>query len=321
MKQKIYIFGLINAMIIVSGTFFKVNHFPGAGVILTIGFATLVLLFLPVALTNHYNSENKQNLVLHIVTWLTCLVVFTAMLFKIQHWPYSGFLLIFALPFPYVVFLPVFLSVTSKNKNFSIYNTVIVLILLSAVSVFSLLFALNVTRERINDSFDLARNYNKLELALNEIAGTAGNISVQNKPSSINLKIDELLKVVDEYQYLILSEQNITEEQWTYEPGIISRPDSKQAAADALLKSNEPVLGEKLETGLKSLIREFEKTPGYEDFAEAAPVILNYKESETDEVPWAYSIFADNNQAWALIYLDGLEVNLKMIKALAITNN
>ena len=37
MKQKIYLLGLISMLIIVSGTIFKINHWPGAGVLLTIG--------------------------------------------------------------------------------------------------------------------------------------------------------------------------------------------------------------------------------------------------------------------------------------------
>ena len=101
MKQKIYILGLVTTTILFAGTVFKVNHFPGAGWLLTIGMLTLVFIFLPVALINHYNTEgNKQNRSLYFVTWLTCFVIFIAMLFKIQHWPGAGYALIIALPFP-----------------------------------------------------------------------------------------------------------------------------------------------------------------------------------------------------------------------------
>lgn len=48
----------------------------------------------------------------------------------------AGRLLMIAIPFPYVVFLQVFLTVTAKNKNFSINNTIFVLLLLAGVSVF-----------------------------------------------------------------------------------------------------------------------------------------------------------------------------------------
>lgn len=143
MKQKIYLFGIITALVIFTGTIFKMNHYPGAGILLTIGLITLVLLFLPVALVNNYKGEGSADkLPLYIVTWLTCFLIFTAMLFKIQHWPLAGVLLTIAIPFPYIVFLPVFLIITSRNKNFNIYNTISVLFLLALNSVITAFLAI-----------------------------------------------------------------------------------------------------------------------------------------------------------------------------------
>lgn len=309
MKQKIYILGVVAVLIIVTGTIFKVNHFPGAGILLTIGLATLVLAFLPVALINNYREvENRQNLSLYIVTYLTCFIIFTAMLFKIQHWPHAGILLTVALPFPYVVFLPVFLSVTSKNKNFNIYNVVFVLSLLALNSVFSALLALNVTKARIDDSYNISRNYNKLEWALNQIPD-------RNPQTPVNLKIDEVLKIVNEYQDLILRSEGTSLEQWSTNPGNLWRPDSRLVAAQILLTAEDAPVGARLETGLKSLITEMENTRGYEDLAKVAPVIFDFSDPVNRELDWADRIFKENNLVWALTYLDGLEVNLKMIKA------
>jgi hypothetical protein len=120
------------------------------------------------------------------------------MLFKIQHWPGAGKLIMIALPFPYVVFLPVFLAVTSRNKSFSINNTVFVLFLLSGISVFSLLLALNVSKEKIDDSLNLSRNYNRMELALDRIPLHAGN-------SAPIKEIDNLLGIIDDYQSRIFA--------------------------------------------------------------------------------------------------------------------
>ncbi len=131
---------------------------------ITAGTLILVLIFFPAALINNYKAEgNNQNRLLYIVTYITCFVVFIGMLFKIMHWPYAGIALLIALPFPYIVFLPVFLIVTSKNKNFNIYNTVFVLLLLALNSVFSGLLSLNVSKETIDDSYNISRNYNKVE--------------------------------------------------------------------------------------------------------------------------------------------------------------
>ena len=306
MKQKIYILGIITALIIFTGTIFKINHFPGASILLTVGLATMVLIFMPIALADNYRAQEPgRSLLLYIVTWLTCFVVFTAMLFKIQHWPYAGAALTIAIHFPYVVFLPVFLIITSKNKNFNVYNTVFVLSLLAINSVFSTLLALNVSKTIIDDSYTLSQNYNRLENILAQLPEN------KNQPD-VEKKIDEVLKIVIDYQDLILKHEGITREAWIKDPGILARPDSRQTAQDALLKSNEQYAGQRLESGLRNLILEFEKCPELKNLASSAPLIFDYKDHKDRIGPW---IFELGPLAWNLIYLDGLEANLTMIKA------
>ncbi len=308
MKQKIYILGLFTVLIVFAGLVFKVNHLAGAGTMLIAGFATLVLVFLPLSLRDHYKAEGtRQNLPLYVVTWLTVFVVFTAMLFKILHWPHAGILMAIAIPFPYVVFLPVFLSVTSKNKNFSIYNTVFVLLLLVVNSVFSALLGLNITRNRIDDSYNLSHNYNKFEIALSQLTEKIPG-------SSLILKIDEALKIVEEYRVIILKHEDMTLEQWQKNPGDLGMPDSKGRAAVALIKAGDSPVGAKLYASLKALIKEIQNTSGYEGLAEAAPVIFDLEEPSGKEEDWGNWKFSDNSLSWVLIYLDGLETNLKMIK-------
>jgi hypothetical protein len=309
MKQKIYILGVVTTLIVFTGIIFKVNHLAGAGILLTAGFATLVLLFIPLALVNHYKSEeSSQNLLLYIVTWLTCFVVFTAMLFKIQHWTNAGIWLFVALPFPYVVFLPVFLAVTSKIRNFNIYNVVFVLFLLALNSVFSLLLSLNVTKARVDDSYNLSRNYNKLETVLQQLPD-------QVPVGPVSLKIDEVLKIVNEYQDLILRSEGTTRELWSGNPGNLRRPDATGVAAQALLNEGDSPAGTRLEAGLKSLITLMENTHGYEGLAKAAPLIFNFTNPVLNDPGWIYATFKNDNLSWVIIYLDALKVNLYSVRA------
>lgn len=312
MKQKIFILGLVTALIILAGTMFKVNHYPGAGILLTLGIFTLIMIFLPVALLNHYKSEgNKQNISLYFVTWLTCFVLFTAMLFKIMHWPGAGYLLLFSLPFPFVVFLPVFLIVTSKIKNFNIYNTVYILLLLASISVFSALLAVGVSREKIMDSLEIADNYNKLEKAFEEIPVIANSESAKK----IDLKIDALLRLINDCQSQLLKASGSSVEQWNNDPKTLSYPDSKQIAQRVMLNGNEPQLANRLEGELKSLLQELENTPEYSGMAKVTPVLFDFREPTESELPWAYRLFGDNYLSWVMIYLDALEVNLYYIRA------
>jgi hypothetical protein len=309
MKQKIYILGLISAMIISTGVIFKVNHWPAAGIMIAAGTLILVLLFFPAALINSYKSEGStQNRLLYIVTYLTCFVVFTGMLFKIQHWPNAGIALLIALPFPYIVFLPVFLTVTSKNKNFNIYKTVFVLFLLALNSVFSALLSLNVSKETIDDSYNLSCNYNKAE-------ASAAQLPIIANGSAVNMKIDEIIKISDNYQDLILKHEGMTREQWKKDPGNLLRPENINTAASVLYDNGEIPPGIKLNKAINELIDLMKHTKGFEGAAKALPSILDLDEEKGMDDPLN---FHSRNilvpLSWALIYLDGLEANLIMIK-------
>jgi len=308
MKQKIYILGVVTVLIIFLGTIFKVNHWPGAGWMLITGITSLVLLFLPVAVMNHYKAHgNKQNLLLHIVTWLTGFVVFTSMLFKVLHWPYAGTILTVGLIFPYVVFLPVFIITVSKNRNFNIYNTVFVLFLLALNSVFSALLALNVSRDMLHDSFNLSRHYNSVEKALDQIPEGESKTAVVQK-------IDDVLNVVGEYKDLILTAERTSTREWEDYARDLYRPDSRDAAVDVLLTTGYARPGDKLDLSMKALLKEAENTPGCEDLAKSLPAILDLRVKDQD-IPSLVHHNVTNIMAWTVIYLDGIETNLKLIKA------
>jgi hypothetical protein len=308
MKQKIYILGLASALIIFSGVLFKVNHWPGAGIMLTVGFVTLVLVFLPLALIDHYRGgEPERNLLLHIVTYITCLVVFGAMLFKIQHWPLAGIFILIALPFPFVVFLPVFLTVTSKNKNFNIYNLVFVLMLLAIVSVFSALLSLNVAKDRIRDSYTLSGHYINL-------AGVIDKLPAPESSKPVEILIDKAIGTIDQYRNLILKSEGMTAGEWVKTPDNLKRPDSPAVAALALEAGGDVPYGAKLEKELKDVISALEKTTGCEALAKATFSFAGLSNTETNENNWSAGTFRDSNLTWVLIYLDGLETNLLLVK-------
>jgi len=306
MKQKIYILGVITAMIVFTGTIFKINHYPGAAILIITGIVSLVLLFLPLALTNHYRANgNGKSLLLYIVTYITCFVVFTGMLFKLLHWPYAGILLTIALPFPYVVFLPVFLGVTSKDKNFNIYNTVFVLFLLALNSVFCGLLSLNVTSERIVDSYQLSRNYINQQKGLSLLTGN-------DSKSVVSVKIDEAIKVINECQAKVLELDGKALEEWKRNPGNLARPDIKGSTATGLRKDGEQS-ARKIQKEIEELTILMAATPGYESLVKNAQEILNFRFSPSENSDWYVQVFNDF-PAWVLIYLDGLETNLCRIK-------
>jgi len=310
MKQKIYTLGLGITSVIFLGALLKINHWPGGGQLLVLGVVTLVMVFLPLALGNHYTAEGgKKNLLLYIVTWITSFVVFGGMLFKMMHWPGAGIALLIALPFPYVVFLPVFLAVTSRDRNFSIYNTVAVLFLLAGTSISSALLALNVSKEKIDDSILLSRSYNRIETILDEIPAAAGQAPVVNK-------IDEILSIIDDYQRRIFSIEGMSEEEWNNDPWTFPCPEAASVLDKALITAGEnPTYDTRLQTGLAELVTTFRETAVNEEAAGKIPLIFDFFETPGDGPGWTKGMFMVPPRVWSLIYLDGLETNLKLLRA------
>jgi uncharacterized membrane protein len=310
MKQKIYILGLITTAIIILGAFLKIMHWPGGGQLIILGILMLILVFLPLALRNHYKTEGeKKSMLLYIVTWLTCFVVFGGMLYKVMHWPGAAIALIVALPFPYVVFLPVFLAVTSRDKNFSINNTVAVLFLLAGVSVFSALLALNVSKEHIDDSIGLSRSYNRLETTLDEIPAPAARVPAVQK-------IDELLSIINDYQDRIFSIEGMTEQKWIEDPMSYPRPEKTSIANKTLyIGGKHPTYDTRLQAGLGDLVSELQKSAADEEIAGKIPLIFDFYETPGESLGWTQGMFVVIPRVWSLIYLDGLETNLKLLKA------
>jgi hypothetical protein len=310
MKQKIYLLGLLTAIVVVLGCLFKISHWPGAGVLLMLGIFLLVFLFLPLALRNHYlGAGNRKNMLLHIITWVTCLVVFVAMLFKVMHWPGAGVALIIALPFPYMVFLPAYIFTAARNRDSNIHNTVYVLLLLAGFSVFSLLLALNVSKERIDDSMQLSDSYNRVEVMLDDIPSAAGQSSVTNK-------IDEILSIIDDYQRRIFSIEGMSEEDWNNDPWNFPFPEKTSVADKALfIEGENPSYDTRLQTGLGELVSVLQKYASDEEIAGKIPLIFDFYETPDNDLGWTEDMFVRSPRVWSLIYLDALETNLKLIRA------
>jgi len=307
MKTTIYFTGLLATILTFAGTLFKINHFPGAGVLIILGIFILVFIFLPPALINLYKSgEAKGNSVLYFVTWITCLVCFSGMLFKIMHWPGAGYITLAALPFPYVVFLPVFIATTSRNKNFSIYNTVFVLLLLTVISAFSALLALNVSKEKLADSLFLTHNYNK-------ISSTIDPVPSESSASPENQKIAEILSNLNTYRGMILVNCGITKSQWETDPEIVFSSRSRMSGSRVLASDTQAKTRESIESGLSELMTLLEKDPGCRNLAGKAPEILGLQKLSDNKYILKDEVFVTSQQPWPLIHIDGLETSLKII--------
>jgi hypothetical protein len=113
----LYISAFISAMFFILGTVFKVQHWPGAGFILLLAGVSGMLCFIPVLLIGKLNQqESNPKKAIYIFGAVALVLYISGLLFKIQHWPGSGILMITALVILFFVVFPWYTVTTWKNE-------------------------------------------------------------------------------------------------------------------------------------------------------------------------------------------------------------
>ncbi|MEA1898676.1 MAG: hypothetical protein U9N53_13530 [Bacteroidota bacterium] len=146
MKKTMYVLGIISPILIIAGTFFKINHWPAAAILLTLGLASLALFFLPVfvmvKIRDTRKKEIKVNYPLYISGMIAGIAFLLGSLFKILHWPGAGFMAYGSLIIMVLLFLPQFIYHIIKDKENRDNNFLFLIALLVFLSIIILLFAL-----------------------------------------------------------------------------------------------------------------------------------------------------------------------------------
>ena len=104
MKKSIYISGIACVNLLMLGCMFKIQHWPGAGILLTFSVLLFCIVFLPVSLINSYKEIAGKSPWLHVVTFIVFFIGMLSILFKTQHWPGASMFLLIGMPLPFVLF-------------------------------------------------------------------------------------------------------------------------------------------------------------------------------------------------------------------------
>jgi len=229
------------------------------------------------------------------------------MLFKILHWPFAGYLVLIAIPFPFIVFLPVWLYVTSKIKNFDINNTIYVLFLLALQAVFSVLLAMNVTKEKIDYTLQLTNQLSSFNSKIESLPAVS-------ERSAIIRSADEVLMQIEACRQLLFNRTEITRK--GLKEGTTSDRflDSKDIPADLLLASAIPSPAEKLNSALTSFITELAKLPDGQNIVKEVQYLYDLTNGPGDDTSWKYKMFQGVYLTWILVELDGMENFVRVIK-------
>lgn len=118
MKNIMKIFGMISMVLITVGALFKIQHWPGAGIMLVLGFLLLGGVFMPSALSLlKKESKIKGSVFIYIAGIIGSSILLLGILFKIQHYPGAGILLLFGFIFINAVLIPTILISRMMDKE------------------------------------------------------------------------------------------------------------------------------------------------------------------------------------------------------------
>jgi hypothetical protein len=118
MKKTMKIFGLVSLLLIAVGTLFRIQHYPGAGPMLILGFLLLGTLFLPSALwVMKKESKLKGSLFIYIISIIGSIIFIFGFLFKLQHYPGSAFLLVIGFSIMGLLVIPAILISKLRDEN------------------------------------------------------------------------------------------------------------------------------------------------------------------------------------------------------------
>ena len=119
MKNLVKISGVAGTIMFGFAALFKIEHWPGAGQMMSIGALFLAFIFLPSALSVLWKeTHNKKRLFLFISAFFAGMLFILGTLFKIQHWPLAGTLLSLAALSGILFFIPALaLSRLSDQEN------------------------------------------------------------------------------------------------------------------------------------------------------------------------------------------------------------
>ena len=119
MKNTMKISGVAGTVLFGFAALFKIQHWPLAGALMTLGALVLAFIFLPSALSVLWKeTHNRKRLFLVFSAFFAGMLFIFGTLFKIQHWPMAGALLTLAALSGILFFIPALaLSRLSDQEN------------------------------------------------------------------------------------------------------------------------------------------------------------------------------------------------------------
>jgi len=151
MKNFTYLFGLSSAIITILGSLFKRMHWPGAGILITVGMVLIVLVFLPLYfINNHREQSEKKNPIYAIVGYFSIALLLAAATFKIMHWPGAGYLIYGSIGFILIGFIPLYVVNAFQRSGSEKVRLPYIVMLLVGIACVMLMGNVNMAKDLLD---------------------------------------------------------------------------------------------------------------------------------------------------------------------------
>ncbi len=205
MKKFMYILGMIAPAMLITGTIFKIQHWPGAGVLLVLSLFLLGAIYLPVFVMVKIRDTRKKgkkvNLPMYIFGLIAGIIFIAGAMFKIQHWPGAGIMITLSGFVTVFIFIPILVVQALKDKENQVQNFTILIFVLCFVAITFMIYALRVSKNVLT-AFSVAAEGH---IASTEIVKTRniayfdqlqqsvpGSEAIMEQAKSISSRTDEL---------------------------------------------------------------------------------------------------------------------------------
>ena len=140
MKKIIYFIALITTFLIVSGSLFKIMHWPGAAVMIILGSFSFAFLFIPLIILKKFKEESfLKDQIIYSLGIILGTVLGLGFIFKIMHWPMATILMLSSIILFNFLYVPAYF-ISRYNRDELRYSTVINSVMMFSFG--SILFAI-----------------------------------------------------------------------------------------------------------------------------------------------------------------------------------
>lgn len=207
MKNTLKISGIISSVLTIFGAVFKVMHWPGAGMLIVLGGLSFTLIFLPLMIVLKFkDEESKISKWVFSFGFLLAMGAGTGTIFKLMHWPYANFLMLWSVTLFVFAYVPLY-YITQIRQAESKFNATINAVLMMACG--AMLFAMfnlrpsSALQESVSASYTFMNN-NATEL-VNENASLFASVNDKEEASQFHETSKKLFDQIEAIKLFLIS--------------------------------------------------------------------------------------------------------------------